>query len=150
MQREQVGGAEGFTRFFTWVPSIDALLSSRRIAYYREIFREIDLGDPIEDDLFEVLAPHRTGAGLSVQVDDTWGPGTALRLTDALARNLSLPQAFQLEGLDPLRIAPWRAAIPRQDYVLTVDDRGASVRRDAPPDAPTETVVIAVDGAPSP
>lgn len=145
MKRRKVGGAEGFTRLFTWVPSIDSLLASRRIAFYRDIFREVQLGDAVEDDLVEVLFPHRTGAGVSVQLDDTYGRGTALKIADALEHDLTLAQAFQLEGLDPKLAREWRRDVPEQDYRLQVGDP-TTVTREAPEDTPIETIVLKVDG----
>ena len=135
------GGASGLTRAFTWVPQIDYLLSSRRIAFYSEIFEEVHPGDVVQDDLVETLAPRRPGSSVRVQLDDRYGVGTSEAVNQALHRGLSLPEALAAVDADPDLDRVWRRPLPVQDYVLTVGDT-AVVTRQTAPDAPLETVIL--------
>ncbi|MEZ4318708.1 MAG: hypothetical protein R3F61_14435 [Myxococcota bacterium] len=141
--RRKGGGAGGITRAFSWVPQIDYLLSSRRIAFYSELFEEVHPGDPVQDDLVEVLSPRRPGASARVQLDDRYGPGTSETVNLGLIEGLTLPQALQLAGADPALAQQWRAPLPVQDYVLDVGEH-ATITRVAEA-GPPETVVVRTD-----
>ncbi|MCB9674209.1 MAG: hypothetical protein H6737_03780 [Alphaproteobacteria bacterium] len=138
-------GATGITRAFSWVPQIDYLLSSRRIAFYSELFEEVHSGDPVQDDLVEMLSPRRHGASVRVQLDDRYGPGTSETVNQALHEGLDLSQALQYAGADPHLAAGWREPIPAQDYVLDIGPETATVTRVAEPGAPPETVLVRTD-----
>ncbi len=135
------GGARGLTRAFTWVPQIDYLLSSRRIAFYSEIFEEAHPGDVVQDDLVETLAPHRPGSSVRIQLDDRYGAGTSEAVNQALHAGLTLPQALKSVDADPDLDHTWRRPMPPQDYVLEVGET-AVVTRETTPDAPLETVIL--------
>jgi hypothetical protein len=135
------GGATGLTRAFTWVPQIDYLLSSRRIAFYSEIFEEVHPGDVVQDELVETLAPRRPGSSVRVQLDDRYGAGTSEAVNASLHAGLTLPEALASVDADPELDRIWRRAMPPQDYVLEVGDTAVVTRRTAP-DAPLETVIL--------
>src|SRR5690606_9753848 len=61
------GSARGLLGAFAWIPQIDALLSSRRMAFYGEILGTTHPTDPVRDDLVEVLDPHTPGAVVVAQ-----------------------------------------------------------------------------------
>ena len=122
--------ADTLLRKLQWLPSINALLSSRRMPFYSETLELTHPGDPLRDDLLEILDPHTPGTVVMAQIQDTFGPdATAAEVPD-----------------DWLRA--WRVPYPEQDYRLDVDKRAgeATVTRLAPEDAPAETVVLSIDG----
>jgi len=141
------GGATGLTRSFSWLPQIDYLISSRRIAFYSELFEEVHPGDAVQDDLIEVLSPHRPGSSVRVQLDDRYGPGSSDRVLASLLDGRALSEALSTAGFDPNLPAAWSQPVPQQDYVLTVDE-GARLTRLAPEDSPPETVVVRTESGP--
>ncbi|MCA9569154.1 MAG: hypothetical protein KC656_15000, partial [Myxococcales bacterium] len=111
-------GAVRMTRAFAWVPSIDDLLSSRRMAFYGETFRTWNPTDPLLDDVVEHLAHYRHGSSVAAQLELRSDREHLVRVGRALDRGMTLPQALQLTGLDP-RLAPVLTdPAPAQDYVL--------------------------------
>jgi len=122
--------ADTLLRKLQWLPSINILLSSRRMPFYSEILELPHPGDPLRDDLLEILDPHTPGTVVMAQLQDTFGPQ---------ARIETAPEAW---------LSAWRVPYPEQDYLLEVDKRAqtATVTRIAPADAPSETVVLSIDG----
>ncbi len=134
--------------FFRWVPRINALLSSRRIAYYSEILGRPHPGDPVRDDLVEALDPHSPGSVVAAQLDARYGPGTATDVGADLWMGESVASAAERHGVDAAWVDSWRAPYPRQDYRLDVH-KGLStvvITRYAPADAQLESVGVRVDG----
>lgn len=131
---------------FAWLPQINAILSSRRLPFYGEVLERTHPTDPVRDDLVEQFAPYTPGTVVLAQLDDTYGPGTGARIGLALARGQSLTEAAALASVPLEEVEAWRAPYPVQDYVLAVEDGEIRVTRHAPDDAPTETVVLALDG----
>ena len=129
---------------FAWVPQVQSLLASRRMAFYADILNRAWPGDPLQDDLAEVLRPSTPGTAAAAQLDDRFGPGTAEATATALAEGAPLAEALpELPGLlRQLRTPPPRS----QDYRLEVLPDAVLVTRDAPPDALTEVVVVRIDG----
>lgn len=139
--------AEGLLQRFAWIPQIQTVLASQRMAFYGEILERPHPTDPVRDDLVEMLDPHTPGAVVLVQLDTAFGDGVGERLGLRLAEGLSLDDASAAEGVPVAWIAQWRRPYPIQDYQLEVRDDVVSVRRQAPADAQSETLVVHADGA---
>lgn len=140
--------ARGLLGAFAWIPPIDALLSSRRMAFYGEILGTTHPTDPVRDDLVEVLDPHAPGTVVRAQLDLTFGEGTAERVGLALAHGARLEEAAREATVPIAWLDRWRAPYPDQDYTLSVERDAVVVGREAPPDAPEETARLLVDGQP--
>ena len=134
-------------RWGQWLPQVDALLTSRSMPYYAEILEDVHPGDPVRDDLLEVLSPHWPGTVVLAQVRDRWGDDAAAELGTRLAAGEGLEAAATAAGVDAAWLGSLRSDYPRdQDYLLEVGDDSVRVRRDAPPGAPAEVVTVRVDG----
>ena len=122
--------ADTLLRKFQWVPTVNYILSSRRMPFYSEILELPHPGDPVRDDLLEILDPHTAGTVIVAQIEDTFG---------ADATRDDVPEAW---------LDAWKVAYPVQNYRLTVDKKAktVTVEREAPADAPVETVTVAIDG----
>ncbi len=131
--------AEGLLRWFSWLPQIDELLYSGSVPYVSEVMGEPWPGDPLADDLLEVLDPRVPGAVYAARALAHGEPAALL------AQGLLAGEAA------PAWLARRRYTPYEQDYKIDVrrDGAGAAVRitRDAPPGAPAETLVLAVDDA---
>ncbi len=128
---------------FAWVPQVQGLLSSRRMAFYSEVLDLTWPGDPVRDDIGEVLRPSVPGTVAAARLDDRFGDGTALQVAEALQQGIPLAEALpDLPGLVPAL----RALPPRQDYQLEVTDAAVSLTRVAPADSAPEVVVLRIDG----
>jgi len=127
---------------FAWVPQVQSLLASRRMAFYAEILDRPWPGDPVADDLAEMLRPSTPGTAAAAQLDDRFGPGTAETTAKSLSTGVPLPEALpEAPGL----VRQLRTLPPRQDYRLEVRADEVRVTRDAPPGAATEVVVVRID-----
>ncbi len=129
-QRLKGMDADALLHKLQWLPSINWLLSSRRMPFYSETLELPHPGDTVRDDLLEILDPHAAGTIVVAQISDTFGPDAARE---------DIPDGW---------LDAWRVAYPEQDYRLSVDKkaRTATVERIASEDAATETVVLSVDG----
>lgn len=129
-------GAAGLLGALSWIPWVNEILASQRTPFYAEILDRVHPGDPVRDDLAEILDPYAPGGVVVAQLDDRYGPGTAncvVRTRDGSC------------GVDPEWLAQWRQAYPDQDYRLTVDGNTVQVERDAPEGAVPEALVVAID-----
>lgn len=142
----RTGNAAGLLGTFAWIPQVDALLSSRRMAFYGEILDTTHPTDPVRDDLTEFLDPYTPGTVVRSQLDLTWGQGTSERVGWALARGEPLDRAAEEAGVPPQWLAQWKRPYPDQDYRITVLRDAIVVERDAPAGAPQETAPLLVDG----
>lgn len=136
-------GAARLTRALSFVPSIDRLLSSRRMAFYSETFRGWTPSDPLRDDVVEQVDRYRPGASVVAQLELRSDPETVARVARALDRGLDLFQALQLVGLDPSLAPVLTAPVPEQDYRLS-DGPPFTLTREAA-GGPPEMVEVAVD-----
>jgi hypothetical protein len=129
--------AQGLLRWFSWLPQIDELLYSGSVPYVAEVMGEPWPGDPLQDDLLEVLDPRVPGAVVvgrararGVEVDD-------------------LAAAVLAGELGPAWVVNTRYQPYEQDYKIVLDRIGAGaelrVSREAPADAPAEPLVLVVD-----
>lgn len=141
-RRHQRLGAAAVTSALSFVPSVDALLSSGRMAFFGETFRTWTPSDPVRDDVIEHTVPFRPGSSVAAQVLTASDEETLFRLGRAIDDGLSLAQGLQLVGLDPTWRADLTAPVPEQDYVLDADH---VLRRDAPASAPSEWVEVRLD-----
>ncbi len=138
--------------WFAWIPQIDELLYDGNLPYYSELFGESHPGDPVEDDLLEILAPAGPPAAAARKIEARVGPEGALALADALIAGQALEEAARAVGLPETDLLAWRPPCTDQDLLLRVipdeDGEGSiiEVRRDAPASAPPELVVVEVDG----
>jgi len=140
--------ARSLLRYLSWIPTIDAILHSRRMPFYAEILEQAHPGDPVHDDLVEMFDPHAPGPAIALQLEDRYGPGTAWVISEGVVLGLSLERSAIIAGVSPSWLRSWQAPYPVQDYRLTVqpDPPVVRVERDAPPSAPAEAVVVAIDG----
>ena len=127
---------------FRWVPQVNALLSSRRTAFYTEILDRSHPGDPVRDDLMEIFDPYTPGSVVADQLDDRYGPGTARCVAEDLA--FGDPPDPDC-GADLAWLADWRRPYPVQDYVLEVTSDRVTVDRVAPEGAQLEALVVRLD-----
>lgn len=132
---------------FRWIPQIHWLLANGRMPFYSEVLERTHPSDPMADDLAERQTPYTTGTVVLAQADDTFGEGTGVALGLALAEGASQAEAEARAGVPVGWLDTWRVAYPEQDWVLDVDKEGrtVTVTREAPPDAPPETVTVRVD-----
>lgn len=136
---ERAGNAAaGVLGALSWVPFVNEILASQRTPFYSEILDRVHSGDPVRDDLAEVLDPITPGGVVVAQLDDRYGAGTGA----CVART-----ADQLCGIDRDWLASWRQPYPDQDYRLRVDGSRIEIVRDAPPGAPIEALVVEIDGS---
>ncbi len=137
-------------RRVAWIPSIDALLSNGRLPFHAEILGEIVPADPLADDLAERLEPSVPPGQVAAQLADRFGPARRRAVAQLIAAGAK-PDTLEVEaGLPPGWLATWRRAPVREDYrleVVTGDEPRVEVVRQAPSDAPDETVIVRVDGA---
>jgi len=116
-------------RRWSWVPQVNSLLASRRIAFYSDILDLPYPGDRVHDDLEEVFAPRWPGAAVAAQLDLLHGPGTSERVAAHIARGDTLYVAMAREGHSAFELLPYRHPVPRQDLQLTVDGSSVVVER---------------------
>ena len=147
--QEELGALEAdeVLGVFAWVPQVQSLLASRRMAFYAEILDRPWPGDPVADDLAEVMRPSTPGTAAAAQLDDRFGDGTATATARALARGEPLADALPEA---PALLRQLRTPPLRQDYRLEVLLDAVVVTRDAPPDALPEVVVVRIDGEDQP
>jgi hypothetical protein len=127
---------------FAWVPQVQGLLASRRMAFYSDILNLTWPGDPVLDDLAEVLRPSAPGTVAAARLDDRFGDGTALAVARSLADGVPLADALPD---DPGLLRDLRRPSPVQDLRMHVDGDRIFVQRDAPPGSASEVVVVRVD-----
>ncbi len=129
--------AEGLLRWFSWLPQIDELLYAGSVPYVSEVMGEPWPGDPVADDLLEVLDPRLPGAVVAGRAA-AMGEPVAQVAADLLAGG---PPPEWLEAAE--------SAVLMQDYKIVVQRDGAGprflIQRDAASTAPSEPVVVAVD-----
>ena len=112
--REAVGWA-------SWIPEIDQLLYDGRLPFYSDIFTEVWQGDPVADDLSEVLDPTTSGQAVCARLDTRHGDGTCTRLAWALIQTGDLAAAADKAGVDLRVLRSWRAQPAPQTLTLEVD-----------------------------
>lgn len=138
--------------FFAWIPQIDELLYDGNLPYYSELFDESHPGDPVLDDLAEILDPSGPPAAAARKLEARLGPEASARFRLALLEVGDLELAATAAGLAPAELTAWRAPCAEQDLRLDVRAAPAgegweiAVTREAPADAPPEMVVLEVDG----
>ena len=148
--------AQDALKWIAWLPIVDKMLHGRHTPFITEILEAALPGDVVKDDLVEVLDPHWPGSAVLAQADDRYGAGTGAKLGRALEAGRTLPEAAAAAGIDAAWLSGFRAAMPEQDYTLSVAPgaqapaASITVRRDAPATAAAEIVVVEVDGAPNP
>ena len=126
-------------KWASWIPQVDELLYDGSVPFVGELFGEVFSADPVADDLAEVVGGRTPGRVAAAKLDDRYGGGTALAVTQAWLAG------GEAEGVDLAWLAGWRAPYPEQDLVLEVDGSAVTVERRADEDAPVEAVVVAVD-----
>ncbi len=117
--------------FWSWIPEIDALLYDGRLPFYSDVFTETWPGDPIADDLAEVLEPTTPGQAVCARLDTRHGEGTCLRLAWELIKGSTLEAAAEAAGVSAAVIESWRPEPTPQQLVLSVDEQAgiASIER---------------------
>lgn len=136
--------------WFAWIPQIDSLLYSGRLPFYSEVFGEAWPGDPVEDDIRQVLDPVTPGRAITRRLDLRHGSGAAERLAWALVGGSGLAEACSAQGIPFPDLLAWKRRPPAQALSLTVEvpsEGGATVvvTRAAGPRAPAEPIAIDVD-----
>lgn len=132
-------------RTFRWLPQVNSLLASRRTPFYSEILEQTHPGDPVLDDLVEVVDPYTSGRVVIAQLDDRYGQGTGRCVGYGLATGRELSQVATACSVDPAWLEGWRAPYPAQDYVLTVEPDQITIDRQAPEGAQPEAVGLRID-----
>ncbi len=128
---------------FRWVPQVNALLSSERTPFFAEILDRTHPGDPVRDDLVEILDPHTPGTAVVTQLDVRYGAGTGRCVGEAYASGDDpRPCDVDLDWLDG-----WRREYPRlQDYTLELGEDRVTITRLDHGDAQPEALVVRIDG----
>jgi len=106
----------------SWIPEIDALLYDGRLPFYSDVFTETWPGDPVADDLGELLDPTTPGAAICARVDLRHGEDTCSRFAWELINGLTLDEAAQATKLDATVLRQWRRWPAPQTLVLEVDE----------------------------
>ncbi|MCB9697803.1 MAG: hypothetical protein H6738_13555 [Alphaproteobacteria bacterium] len=131
---------------FRWIPQINGLLSSQRIAFYGDVLDRAWSADPVREDLAEIWAPHVPGSAVAAAIGDRYGREPLRELGLALASGDPEATALAQAGLPVDLLVRYHEAPVVQDYHLTVEGNVITVERDAPPDAPPEIVTLRIDG----
>ncbi len=131
-------------RRWSWIPQVNSLLASRRIAFYSDILDLPYPGDRVHDDLEEIIAPRWPGAAIAAQIDLLHGEGTSLRVAEHVARGDTLYVAMAREGHSAFELLPYRHAVPVQDLQLTVE--GSTVRVERVPVGGPGLIPVGVQG----
>ena len=137
--------------WFSWIPQIDALLYDGQLPFYSDVFGEVWPADPVADDLQEIVQRRAPGRAVARRIDSIYGEGSALRLARSLIAGNRLHEATVTAGVPPVAIRDWQGWPADQDLSVEVEQSGdghwqARIRREAPPDAPLEPVILDVDG----
>ncbi len=133
----------GLTR---WIPLVDAAIYTREMPYQAELFKRVVPSDPAGDDLAERFAPTAPAPLVIAQLADREGAEAADQFATAMVLGSSVEAALARAGVPTDAFDALRVPYPAQDLRLTLDDTTATVTRDAPADAPPETVVLDADG----
>lgn len=134
----------GLTR---WIPAVDAALYDQEMAFQAELLQRVHPTDRVRDDLAERLAPHAPAAAVLAQLRDELGPEPVRALGKLLGAGWPLDRAAAEAGVPIEALERWRAPYPSsQDYTIDLSGQTVTVQRDAPADAPPETIVLQVDG----
>lgn len=141
------GNVEDLLGVFRWIPEIDALLYDGRLPFYSDVFTEVWPGDPVADDLAEVVAPTTPGRAVCTRVDSEHGPGTCAELGWGLAKGRTLADAAERAKVDPAQLEQWRRRPAPQSLSLSVaDDASVAVVTRSQAEA-SEAGVVARAGA---
>ena len=138
-------GASGLLAAFSWIPQVNALLAGQRTPFYAEILDRAHPGDPVRDDLLEILDPYTAGAVAYAQVDDRYDRAPCMAAE--ILHGASAEAAAHHCGVDVAWAASFRQPYPDQDYRLDVEDTHLTITRDAPAQAAPEPLVLRINGA---
>jgi hypothetical protein len=133
----------------SWIPEVEALLHDGRLPFYSDIFDETWPGDRVEDSMTQVLRPEITGRAMARRLQALYGTDRVEQMAWDLVRGQSLENSAVRAGIPAAELA--HRAVPGhgQDYSVEAlssgDEWTVTVSRDAPPDAPSEVVIIEFD-----
>ncbi len=128
--------------WFSWNPLVDALLYDGTLPYFADTFDEPFGGPP---GLFEALGARIPGRVAALQLDDRMGEGTAASLARQGTGGTAFDVAAEAVGIPPEIVAAWALPyVPTQDYAVIVTPDAARIERRAPPEAPSEVVIVRV------
>lgn len=126
--------------WLAWNPVVDELLYDGTLPYFTDVFNEAHQDAP---DWIGARSSRIAGRAAALQLDDIAGPGTASNLAGLVIAGASVEQAAGLLAIPDEVVSAWSAPyVPTQNYRA---EKGRIVR-DAPADAPQETVRFDVDG----
>ena len=108
--------------FWRWIPEIDALLYDGRLPFYSDVFTEVWPGDPVADDLSEVLHPTTPGQAICVRLDTRYGAGTCEGLARALIETGDLTTAAKASSIALDLLTYWKPEPAPQHLALIVDE----------------------------
>ncbi len=136
--------------WFSWIPQIDDLLYDGRMPFFSEIFNETWPGDPLADDLQEIVDRHIPSRALLHRIDALYGEGTTLRLATGLLAGGSLHEATLAAGVPPAVLRDWLAWQDPVEMSVDVEELSEehwriTVDRVAEDNAPVEPVVVVID-----
>ena len=108
--------------FWKWIPEIDALLYDGRLPFYSDVFTEVWPGDPVADDLSDLLQPFTPGQAICARLDTRHGPGTCERLAWGIIHNGDLQAAAESASIDLAELQAWKLEPAPQHLELAVDE----------------------------
>jgi hypothetical protein len=136
--------------WFSWIPQIDDLLYDGRMPFFSEIFNETWPGDPLADDLQEIVDRRIPARALLHRIDALYGEGSTYRLATALLSGRSLHEATIAAGVPPAVLSDWLGWEPAAELSVDVEELTdeswrITVDRVAEDRAPVEPVVVVID-----
>lgn len=130
-----------------WLPLVDVALYTTEMPFQAELFDRVATLDPVHDDLAERFAPTTPGARVVAQLADRHGSDAVEAWGQQLALGWDPAEAAAHAGVDIGRVEDQRRPYPDdQDVEVRVYDDVLVLYREAPPQAPPESVVLKLDG----
>lgn len=127
--------------WLAWNPVVDELLYDGTLPYFTDLFNEAHSDAP---DWIADASPRIPGRAAALQLDDLAGEGTSAKLAGLMLGGATIENAADLLAIPEDVVASWTAPYAAsQNYRA---EKGKIVR-DAPADAPAETVEFDADGA---
>ena len=136
--------------WLSWIPQIDDLLYDGQLPFFSEIFAETWPGDPLADDLQEILDRQVPGGALAYRIDAVYGAGTTARLSAARLSGASMADACAAVGVAAAALEDWKDWRPPAELSIDVAPAGlewaVTITREADEDAPIDPVTVVIDG----
>lgn len=136
--------------WFSWIPQIDDLLYDGQMPFFAEIFNETWPGDPLADDLQEIIDRRIPARALLDRIDALYGEDSTLRLARELLSGQSLNNATIAAGVPPVSLRDWMSWSEPSELSVEVTEQAdgtwrITVVRQADDEAPIEPVLLVID-----